>query len=766
MDDGESRPREQKSHAVAVSAALATGQGPLDLETFQRDLEKHTTGSEGTNYKLPLQDGRTILINVEPMLSGGWVTTHQDITARVRAEDALAEQMRRFDVALNNMYHGLIMFDKDKRLIVCNRRYADMYGLPEYLQQPGTPLDDIVQHRVDSGQGPADLEGYKRDQLNRLCGLYEGKSSSYKLRVMDGRVLQIDSAHMAGGGWIATHQDITEETRAETELAEQMRRFDIALNNMYHGLCMFDKDKRLIVCNRRYADMYHLPEALQQPGTPLDDIFSYRIETGQGPMDLDAYKRDQLKRLFDGNSIHYKLQLMDGRVLQIDSEHMPATGGWVATHQDITEATQAEAQINHLARHDALTNLPNRAVFRSNLEDALKRVPRGDAVAVLCLDLDQFKAVNDTLGHPVGDALLQEVADRLRVCVRDTDTASRLGGDEFAIILTTSVEPVGVTSLASRIIESLSAPYNIAGHKVVIGTSVGIALAPEDGTTPDDLLKNADLALYRAKSDGRGVYRFFEPGMDAKVQARRAMELDLRKALENEEFELFYQPLVNLADRDIVAFEALLRWRHPERGLVAPLEFIPLAEEIGLIVPIGAWVLKQACARAVDLAEPHQGLGQSVAGSIQEQHARPQRHVGAQRLGARSEKAGARDHRNRDAARHRGNACDADAPARTRRFHLDGRFRHRLFVTELFAEISVRQDQDRPEFRAQPVRRRRKRGDRSRRHRPWPQSWDDNDRRRRRDDGSTRRAAQGRMHRGARLPVQRAGAGRRDRRAA
>ena len=277
--------------------------------------------------------------------------------------------------------------------------------------------------------------------------------------------------------------------------------------------------------------------------------------------------------------------------------------GWVATHEDITEQRQAEVKIEHMAHHDALTDLANRVLLNERLEQALGRFQDEQMVAVHHLDLDQFKAVNDTFGHPAGDKLLKIVADRLRGLVRETDTIARMGGDEFVIVQAPIADPAEATSLAQQIIEWISEPYDIDGHQAMVGASIGIAVSPGDGLTPDKLLRNADLALYRAKGDGRGTFRFFESAMDEQMQTRRIMEQDLRKALPAGEFELYYQPVVNLESSEISGFEALIRWNHPEQGLVSPATFIPLAEEIGFIVPLGEWVIRQACLTAAQWPE-------------------------------------------------------------------------------------------------------------------------------------------------------------------
>jgi diguanylate cyclase (GGDEF)-like protein/PAS domain S-box-containing protein len=383
-------------------------------------------------------------------------------------------------------------------------------------------------------------------------------------------------------------------------LQTQNLRFDAALNNMPHGLAMFDSEQRLVVANKRYAEIYGLNAEDVKPGTPLRRILDVRVRRG---LYARMTEEDVRERLKPSTTPWIRVEeLSDGRAIVVSRQPM-TSGGWVTTHEDITERRRAESQVAHMAMHDALTDLPNRVMLRASLEHAITRVKRGEQVALHYIDLDHFKAVNDTLGHLVGDELLKQVADRLRGCVREVDTVARLGGDEFAVIQTALQEANDAALLAQRLQDSVKAPYLIDGNQVVVDASIGIAMAPADGVTVEELLKNADLAAYAAKADGRGTFRFFEAEMDRRIKLRRVMELDLRHALSNGEFRLFYQPIVNVQTGEVTSLEALIRWQHPVRGLIAPGEFIPLAEELGLIVPIGEWVINRACEDAVTWAD-------------------------------------------------------------------------------------------------------------------------------------------------------------------
>jgi diguanylate cyclase (GGDEF)-like protein len=519
-----------------------------------------------------------------------------------------APMSARLEEAIHHLSLGIVIFDDKREVVFCNARYRDMYGLLPEQVKPGTPTSDLIKHRLNLGlKVTVAPDDYIRQRVGRDIAL-----DTTVQEFADGRIVAYTVHPMPGGGGMATHEDITEREELNARLKTQYElgkeqeetlrvrnfQFDTAINNMSQGLCFFDSDHRLIVCNDRFVEIYNIAAERVYPGMKLTEIVDLRIEAGSFPaMTREEYIRWRNDVAVSNEAKDSTVGLQDGRTIKIRHRPMPG-GGWVATHEDITEQRQSEIKIEYMAHHDSLTDLPNRVLLNDRLEYVLGRVQHGEMVAVHHLDLDQFKAVNDTFGHPCGDKLLRIVAQRLRGLAGETDTIARMGGDEFVIVQATIADPAEATSLAQRVIDTLSKPYDIDGQQAVIGVSIGISVGPGDGSNPDKLLRNADLALYRAKSDGRGMFRFFEPVMDLQMQTRRIMEQDLRKALPAGEFVLHYQPVVNLASKEISGFEALIRWNHPSKGMISPADFIPLAEEIGFIVPMGEWVIRQACTTA------------------------------------------------------------------------------------------------------------------------------------------------------------------------
>jgi diguanylate cyclase (GGDEF)-like protein len=385
------------------------------------------------------------------------------------------------------------------------------------------------------------------------------------------------------------------------KVAKKNAILELTLENMLHGLCMFDASQRLTVCNRRYAEMYGFGPELTKPGTSLRSILEARAVNAEGAAATADYVDGRLEETARNEPFHVTDRLHDGRVISIS--HQPIReGGWVVIHQDITDRLRDEEQVTFMARHDLLTGVANRTSFLEKLDEAAARLRRrGECFTVFMLDLDRFKNVNDSFGHPVGDALLKELSRRLRALLRETEAIARFGGDEFAIIQPGEPNQHGAAVVvAERIVDGLTEPFDIGGKTVSIGVSVGIALAPADGVDPDTLMKKADLALYRAKEEGRNGYRFYDEQMTAAAELRRQMELDLRAAIAANEIGVCYQPIFEVKTRKMFGVEALARWHHPVKGEIPPAVFIPLAEQSGLIDKLGHMVLQKACAEAVN----------------------------------------------------------------------------------------------------------------------------------------------------------------------
>jgi diguanylate cyclase (GGDEF)-like protein/PAS domain S-box-containing protein len=725
--DGELR------HGMTLSEVLALrrahGMFGRDPGAHAINVQRMVSNGQGFSLVSELNDGRVVSIENQPMTGGGWVSTHEDITERRQAEERLRHQKIQLDTALDNMSQGLLMFDGQSRLVLCNRRYLEMYGLKPEQVTPGISLRELLVMRKAMGTFQRDPDEYFEELQTKLAN---GTSDQIFIAMPNGGTIAVSNEPMPDGGWVSTHEDITERRRAEERLREGKAQLDTALNTMSQGLNLFDGDNRLVVTNERYREIYRLPADAVKPGVHIEDLVRARVAAGTFfAVDPDEYIAQMRDRLASRKPSAVTMELTDGRTVLMLSQPTADGRGWVVTHEDITdrrrvekerdrsnafatsvlenvpttiivkdartmryvlinrageryynvsrdemigktpddifppetakmvrehdrraiEAREAqafddhpsltpagehrivattrvpildadgepqyilsviqdrtirkrrEAEIARLAHHDMLTGLPNRAAFNACLESTLEAAAKDRApFVVMSLDVARLKEINDVFGYAVGDRVLNEMSRRIQVAVGGAFVA-RLGGDEFGIVALDGEQPAAAEQMAQRVHEALAQDIVIDGRHVQSGVSIGIAIYPQNGEDATALVANADAALFRAKSEDRGSYRFFEAEMDKRLRERRALQHELADAIEHGQMALHYQPQARI-DGEIFGFEALVRWKHPTRGPISPGTFIPLAEESGLIIPLGEWILREACRQAASWPKP------------------------------------------------------------------------------------------------------------------------------------------------------------------
>jgi diguanylate cyclase (GGDEF)-like protein/PAS domain S-box-containing protein len=507
------------------------------------------------------------------------------VRKRAEAEAAIAEARKsheRLREAIDILPQGIVFLDADGRYILWNKKYAEIYSRSADLFEPGARFQDTIRIGVERGDYPEAIGREEEWIAERLAKLHQ-PGERHEQTLADGRVILIEERLTEDGGVIGLRVDITELKQREASF-----RLLFDSNPVPMIVCAQD-GKRILGVNDAAAEHYGYSRAEFEKLT----IRSLQAFDSDLPWLSDRSSDEQAARTW--KHVRADGTLIDLAIYSRQLVHDDQSAVLLAL-MDITERKRAEARLAFMAQHDGLTGLPNRNLLRQQMDDILLHTRRStEKVAVLVLGLDNFKAVNDTLGHGVGDQLLRGVAKRLRSTLREEDALARLNSDEFAIVQGGVGRPEDAVLLAKRLLEAIADPYLLDGHSVVIGASIGIAMSPGDGDESEKLLKNADMALSRAKNDFRGTFSFFEAGMDARAQSRRKIEIDLRDAIQGDQLQPHYQPLIDLSSGRVTGLEALVRWSHPERGMISPGEFIPVAEETGLINALGGLMLRRAC---------------------------------------------------------------------------------------------------------------------------------------------------------------------------